>query len=783
MGFLKVSPNLHLEVAELNRLFDFTDKEGFRLFMNSVMKTSGLFRRSLDPNFTNGRVIEGVLNTQGNKTIRISPLLGVTDVAQFIVSENEVLLDVPADNKWYWLVAQYAISNIENGSFSIDTQGNLTGSGAELTKILRGSPNFVSKIKFDNSTLNNQEYDILEIIGDNNAILVGDFVAESNLKIKVVGTFTPGVFVQPEWKYPFNYDSCTFSLLEEVQLNTRPVQSTFTIYLARIRSYNQTITIEDKRSQFFDLTIDDRDCYSVDNPLVGVESVRYGSVMTPQSHNLVDIAWGIRTSNFTLVPTTNTVTLNSGLGGKYKDFDLYTTGELNGWRLYTKDGKYGTVITSNKNGSSINLVLDVLNTSSFFTTDGSSLLAQTLFIVPPVEEVSLKFLSDTDTNSGFLEEKEFTFPSSQGIATIKLPVLNSPSYSYRVYYRYKDGNGYSEYKLIPSNDQTGNGYLTEDSFDSTGNLKPVTNQTRTKYTSSNLVGFITLNESPNSFNRFSGRVDRYKPGVEFPSFGSNENVITLNASTNASNQVLRGSIFSSAFSELYINLATLGVARGSEFVFHLSETLTISQSTIVNIVQDFQSTNSIGTVLKRLTISDIGVARNSDAGVSLHFVFDGRWYCYQGYENPRKGEIISYHGNLSQDFDSGTGMGVSKGWIGCALCNGMNGTPNLSGRFIIGYSPGNTDDPDLSETGKVVGNNLLKLTPQNLPPHSHNTLYEHGQVGSNIGSGEGAVKWMRNFGDTEINGKALSDEGVNLEGKAFDNRPESVVLAYVKRLY
>ena len=53
---------------------------------------------------------------------------------------------------------------------------------------------------------------------------------------------------------------------------------------------------------------------------------------------------------------------------------------------------------------------------------------------------------------------------------------------------------------------------------------------------------------------------------------------------------------------------------------------------------------------------------------------------------------------------------IPSGW---ALCNGQNGTPNLSGRFILGYGGSHTT---VKETG---GAETVALTTNQMPSHNH----------------------------------------------------------------
>lgn len=76
--------------------------------------------------------------------------------------------------------------------------------------------------------------------------------------------------------------------------------------------------------------------------------------------------------------------------------------------------------------------------------------------------------------------------------------------------------------------------------------------------------------------------------------------------------------------------------------------------------------------------------------------------------NTPPGGIIMYSGAWNFD-DTGLGIGSLVGW---ALCNGNNGTPNLSNKFVMGT----TDSSSLNNTG---GTNSYSLTTNQLPSHDH----------------------------------------------------------------
>ena len=79
------------------------------------------------------------------------------------------------------------------------------------------------------------------------------------------------------------------------------------------------------------------------------------------------------------------------------------------------------------------------------------------------------------------------------------------------------------------------------------------------------------------------------------------------------------------------------------------------------------------------------------------------------------GSIIMFNGKAEE---------IPSGW---AICDGMNGTPNLVDRFVLGsFSAGGTG-----------GASTIKLTAEQLPPHSHKVNAWYGKSGSTGGSNNG----------------------------------------------
>jgi microcystin-dependent protein len=138
--------------------------------------------------------------------------------------------------------------------------------------------------------------------------------------------------------------------------------------------------------------------------------------------------------------------------------------------------------------------------------------------------------------------------------------------------------------------------------------------------------------------------------------------------------------------------------------------------------------------------------------------------------------------------------------IGWALCNGQadNGhtTPDLRGRFIVGYD---ASDADYNSIEKMGGEKEHMLTIEEMPRHDHTT---HGKptIGKssdppiylsisnpnyNSYSGGGAA-WFGS-GSSADNNMRTGDTGGNSSGSIGDaipheNRPPYYVLAFIMRV-
>lgn len=603
MSNIKFSPDLFIGSQELNRFQRFLTDEGFtrNLLQNTV--SFGLVQ--LDNDFENFKVEQGT----NVGTIRYSNGFAYDSNGNFITTVARDNISVPNDNQWYWLKISYQSTNSEVGIVSIDANGNLSGTGTFFTEVLRGSSDSASRIEFD-STINTGEYDVLEVISDTSAVLQGEFINETGLTYSVIGSFTPTVVVPDASKNIFNYDSASIVFELETVANTPPtlVQNREFV-IARVKRDGNSLIIQDKRSSIFRTKIG-FDFFDVDeeqNPVIGVESIKWQGANSTRIDNIVYLSWSFRSDNFTIDSNTNLVTINGGQGGKFRSTADFTNGDFDGWRLYlTAANKYATIRTSTSVGSQINLLLDVLDPLDF--------VAQQLIITPDVEVVEVAVIPQTSANN---EEnpayKTFSFPVKRNFVRLPLQVFESPTAQYQIQYRYKNNFTYTNFSNIP-NDTVG--YFDENSFLTTGELDPVS-ANRTQIPVSN--GIITLTINPNAFSEFVNRIDL--GDILSTSRRELDNVnpiVNIEVGVDAQNLIYEGSITFST--NHFINLSTDGARAGNKFFFKMENDVTLNGN-IFQFVQGYQNPGNVGTVLLDLDSFWVGEAR--DANLYIICIFDG----------------------------------------------------------------------------------------------------------------------------------------------------------------
>lgn len=149
------------------------------------------------------------------------------------------------------------------------------------------------------------------------------------------------------------------------------------------------------------------------------------------------------------------------------------------------------------------------------------------------------------------------------------------------------------------------------------------------------------------------------------------------------------------------------------------------------------------------------------------------------------GSIIMIDNVSSFNLTTGLGSGA---WTNWALCDGQNGTPNLKGRFIVGFDNSAVPDPDYNNIGETGGEKQVTLSTNQIPAHEH-VLAWAGNVGGNELSGSENLattydangEFKSTLGGTN-NTPNVGKTGSSGSGQAHENRPPYYVLAYVKKI-
>ena len=614
---LKFSPNLFLESQELERFKESLDSEGWRLFMLRDAITFGLVNNSVDGLFDNFRIEQGT----NAGTIKNAEGFAIDKNGLFIRKDATDNIALTDDNNWYWAKIKYQIDNTEDGTVDIDANGNLTGTGTLFTEVLRGTPNIPSRVKFQGASLNTIEYDVLEVIDNTNVILSGVFQAETNLKLVVVGTFTPDANPPAADKDIFDYDGVIFTLVLETVLNTPPVIVTDEEFLiARVRNNGGVISIEDKRNSIFRLKADyllqniDRD--ATRNPLIGVEAVKFDDDFSTKEKNVVEMAWGMRSSNWSIDTAINRVTFIGAEGGKFKTTLDFTDGDFDGWRLYTEDGSYSIIRTSALSGSQINLQLDKLDADNYVDTE------QELLVVPDTDSIRISIKADIGTINSLIS-RDFFFSINTPIARMSWLVFGDPTSTYNVKYAHQRNSEYTELVAIPTD--TDNGYLTEASFNAVGTQIATIRQA---YTSSETLGFIILTIKGDAFKKVIDQIDLGDfSGVNRDTLDNANPVKVFTVGTAKQIQIFDGSLTLST--DHFFSLDTTGAVEGNRFFFKFENNTTLSGNTL-HIVQDFVNPGSPGTLLLDFGAdTNFWLDRAAENNMYIEVIFDGtNWVIY-----------------------------------------------------------------------------------------------------------------------------------------------------------
>lgn len=124
-----------------------------------------------------------------------------------------------------------------------------------------------------------------------------------------------------------------------------------------------------------------------------------------------------------------------------------------------------------------------------------------------------------------------------------------------------------------------------------------------------------------------------------------------------------------------------------------------------------------------------------------------------------KGAILMWSGAITD---------IPYGW---ALCDGSNGTPNLTDRFVIHADADSGGTNDVGDTG---GSHSVSLTTAQLPAHNHGLDFGDG----NFATDGARVKKCYSGSNSGTKNNWISNTG---SGSSHENRPKFYALAFIMK--
>jgi len=343
MGKLKLSPNLFLEVAELSRFRKFIEDDGYKLFMKYLTKSFGIAQNSDNTLFK-------VSNKAGtDDTVTINAGVAFDEDMNIIIlkEDKDITIDYSATKQW--IVISHATSNVEEGTVSISSTGTLSGTDTKFTEVLRGQPNFPTKVKLisdqEDNARNTGEYEVVEVNSDTEAVLSGDFTAETELHYAVIGTFTPGFQADSDNKLIYEYDSCNIEVIES---EDKPTLEDGQFIIASL-TYNNGWQVTDERLDYlfnYEKVASTSNTNVSNDPFVALRSttLRLGRMLD------VQFEWGYKVNRFEVINTSTQNIFNILTGeALYIGSSKITDDMFAGWLLVNRKNMVSVVIDSNEN--------------------------------------------------------------------------------------------------------------------------------------------------------------------------------------------------------------------------------------------------------------------------------------------------------------------------------------------------------------------------------------------------------------------------------------------------
>lgn len=259
MGRLNLNDNLFIGTQELKAFQD--NILQFKTLLGYLTSTYGFVDLKDKSRYSEGENnCWKVTPTTGGAFLISTPSYAFAYPNKLIAWTNSSrIIQVPSsfDNKTFWVKIKYAEDSFEQGTLSVDAQGNVTGTNTKFLDRLRGEPNFASVIELfaydstSNTWISQGQWSV-ESVNTNTTCVINTINATPNTTIsylyKVVGTFPLGTVITTAMKFPLIYDSCEVELVEETTENQAPNEAVMMIsneefYIARVKYQQGVLTV------------------------------------------------------------------------------------------------------------------------------------------------------------------------------------------------------------------------------------------------------------------------------------------------------------------------------------------------------------------------------------------------------------------------------------------------------------------------------------------------------------------------------------------------------------
>lgn len=340
MSKIKISDNLFLEVNELNHLVRFLAQDGWQRAFKTIVKRYGIVRNEENSNFKPTKT--------DNATVTLNAGLAFNDSMEAILLRESKDITITENSTKQWILIERNTTNYEEGTVSISPTGDLTGVGTRFLEVLRGQPNFPTKIAF-NSSNNPLFYEVVSVTSDTQAVISGILTAENNLRYKVGGTFTPGFNVTSDNIAIYEYDDCTVTV---VASSTVPALNEGQYIVASVVFADGVMSVTDERDRnYMVVTESDEDAMQYDglNPFASI--TRITNLGLTSRNNMFEFVlehgYTIDSYQYSITQSANVLTILAGHSNAIPSIGALYDTVFDGWILLNLKNMKSAKITQN----------------------------------------------------------------------------------------------------------------------------------------------------------------------------------------------------------------------------------------------------------------------------------------------------------------------------------------------------------------------------------------------------------------------------------------------------